>query len=82
MAAFPRVRRSKVVVTPLAYDFETASKIAGCSGRHLRKYLPDGPAEFQPKLPAVRLGHKLLIRAAALESWLAAAEQLAAVQPG
>lgn len=65
-------------LAPLVVDLQTACKLAGgVSDRHLRKFFPDGPAEYQPKLPVCRIGGRLTIRVAALESWLAAVEQTA-----
>lgn len=63
-------------LAPLVVDLATACKLAGgVSDRHLRKFFPDGPAEYQPKLPVCRIGHRLTIRVAALDAWLAAIEQ-------
>lgn len=63
-------------LSPLVVDLVTACKLAGgVSDRHLRKFFPDGPAEYQPKLPVCRIGGRLTIRVAALDAWLAAIEQ-------
>lgn len=65
-------------LSPLVVDLQTACKLAGgVSDRHLRKFFPDGPAEYQPKLPVCRIGGRLTIRVAALEAWLAGIEQTA-----
>ena len=65
-------------LAPLVVDLENACKLAGgVSDRHLRKFFPDGPAEYQPKLPVCRIGGRLTIRVAALEQWLAVIEQTA-----
>ncbi len=65
-------------LSPLVVDLQTACKLAGgVSDRHLRKFFPDGPAEYQPKLAVCRIGNRLTIRVAALEAWLAAVEQSA-----
>ncbi len=70
-----RVKSASELV-PLVVDLQTACKLAGgVSGRHLRKFLADGPAEYVPKLPVCRIGGRLTIRVAALEAWLAAVEQ-------
>lgn len=61
--------------TPLVDDLQTAAKLARCSDRHLRKFFPDGPAEYQPKLPVCRIGGRVLIRRSSLLEWLAAVEQ-------
>ena len=66
-------------LSPLVVDLATACKLAGgVSDWHLRKFFPDGPAEYQPKLPVCRIGGRLTIRVAALEAWLAEIEQSAA----
>ena len=63
-------------LTPLIVDIETACKLAGgLSDRHLRKFFPDGPAEYQPKLAVCRVGHRVMIRVATLEAWLVVIEQ-------
>lgn len=63
-------------LAPLVVDLVTACKLAGgVSDRHLRKFFPDGPVEYQPKLPVCRIGGRLTIRVAALDAWLAAIEQ-------
>ncbi len=65
-------------LSPLVVDLQTACKLAGgVSDRHLRKFFPDGPPEYQPKLAVCRIGNRLTIRVAALEAWLAAVEQSA-----
>ncbi len=75
MSAVSFVPRRESEVAPLVDNLKTAAKLAGCSDRHLRKFFPDGPAEYQPKLPICRIGSRLTIRRAALEAWLAAVEQ-------
>lgn len=75
MTAVSLSSRAETDLTPLVDDLQTAAKLAGCSDRHLRKFFPDGPAEYQPKLPVCRIGGRVLIRRAALENWLAAVEQ-------
>ena len=68
-------------LSPLVVDLATACKLAGgVSDRHLRKFFPDGPPEYQPKLLVCRLGGRLTIRVAALETWLAAIEQQSVAQ--
>jgi len=63
-------------LAPLVVDLATACKLAGgVSDRHLRKFFPDGPAEYQPKLPVCRIGGRLTVRVAALDAWLAAIEK-------
>ena len=63
-------------LSPLVVNLPTACKLtAGISDRHLRKFFPDGPPEYQPKLPVCRIGNRLLIRVAALEEWLTLIEQ-------
>ncbi len=63
-------------LTPLIVDLETACKLAGgVSDRHLRKFFPDGPAEYQPKLAVCRVGNRVMIRVAAIEAWLMVIEQ-------
>lgn len=65
-------------LSPLVVDLATACKLAGdVSDRHLRKFFPDGPAAYQPKLPVCRIGNRLTIRVAALENWLSQVEQCA-----
>ncbi|GDY11034.1 hypothetical protein LBMAG52_45220 [Planctomycetia bacterium] len=65
-------------LSPLVVDVPTTCKLAGgVSDRHLRKFFPDGPAEYQPKLPVCRIGGRLLIRVTAIEAWLASIEQTA-----
>ncbi len=66
-------------LSPMAVDLATACKLAGgISDRHLRKFFPDGLAEYVPKLAVCRIGGRLTIRVAALEAWLTAVEQSAA----
>ena len=66
-------------LSPLVVDLATACKLAGgVSDRHLRKFFPDGPSGYEPRLPVCRIGGRLTIRVAALEAWLAAIEQSAA----
>ena len=63
-------------LSPLVVDLATACKLAGgVSDRHLRKFFPDGPPEYQPKLSVCRIGGRLTIRVTALEAWLVAVEQ-------
>ena len=65
-------------LAPLVVDLATGCKLAGgISDRHLRKFFPDGPPEYQPKLAVCRIGSRLTIRVAALEAWLAAIEKTA-----
>ena len=80
MPAVSLVPRRLSEVAPLVDDLKTAAKLAGCSDRHLRKFFPDGPAEYVPKLPVCRIGGRVLIRRSALEAWLAAVEQQSASQ--
>ena len=76
--ADPVIVRLANELSPLVVDLATASKLAGgISDRHLRKFFPDGPVEYVPKLPVCRIGGRLTIRVAALEAWLAAVEQIA-----
>jgi hypothetical protein len=64
-------------LAPLVVDLQTACKLAGgVSDRHLRKFFPDGPPEYVPKLSVCRIGGRLTIRVAALEKWLAEVEQV------
>lgn len=68
-------------LSPLVVDLQTACKLAGgVSDRHLRKFFPDGPAEYVPKLPVCRIGGRLTIRVAALEQWLVGIEQSTAAK--
>ncbi len=78
MPAVSLVPRRVSEVAPLVDGLKTSAKLAGCSDRHLRKFFPDGPAEYQPKLPVCRIGGRVLIRRSALEAWLAAVEQQSA----
>lgn len=72
----PVAVKSANELAPLVVDLQTACKLAGgVSDRHLRKFFPDGPVEYQPKLPVCRIGGRLTIRVSALEAWLAAVEQ-------
>lgn len=80
MPAVSLVPRSETEISPLVYDLRTACKVAGVSDRHLRKFFPDGPAEYQPKLRVCRIGSRLTIRRTALEAWLAAVEHQSASQ--
>lgn len=75
MSAVSLAPRTENQVPPLVVDLQTAAKLADVSDRHLRKFFPDGPAEYLPKLPVCRIGGRLTIRMAALEAWLAAIEQ-------
>lgn len=75
MSAVSLAPRTQNQVPPLVVDLQTACKLAGVSDRHLRKFFPDGPAEYLPKLPVCRIGGRLTIRVAALEAWLATVEQ-------
>jgi len=74
MANVSLARRAENDVSPVVYDLRTACRVAGVSDRHLRKFFPDGPPEYQPKLAVCRIGGRLIIRRAALEAWLAAVE--------
>lgn len=69
------VSQKQTQVPPFVVDLQTACKLTGVSDRHLRKFFPDGPAKYLPKLPVCRIGGRLTIRVAALETWLAAVEQ-------
>ncbi len=63
-------------LSPLVVDLQTSCRLAGgVSDRHLRKFFPDGPPEYQPKLAVCRIGNRLMIRVAALEEWLTLIEQ-------
>lgn len=74
--ADPVTVKPAIELSPLVVDLATGCKLAGgVSDRHLRKFFPDGPPEYQPKLPVCRIGGRLTIRVAALEAWLAAVEQ-------
>ncbi len=80
MSAVSLVPRRENEVAPLVDDLKTAAKLAGCSDRHLRKFFPDGPPGYEPRLPVCRIGSRLTIRRAALEAWLAAVEQQSTLQ--
>ena len=68
--------KSAIELSPLVVGLQTACElVGGVSDRHLRKFFPDGPAEYQPKLAVCRVGNRLMIRVAAIEAWLAAIEQ-------
>ena len=69
--------KAENAIEPLVVSLATAAKLAGVSDRHLRKYFVDGPAEYRPKLPVCRIGGRLTIRVATLNSWLAAVESSA-----
>ncbi len=70
-------------LSPLGVDLATACKLAGgISDRHLRKFFPDGPPGYEPRLPVCRIGGRLTIRVAALEAWLAAVESRCAANDG
>ena len=74
--ADPVVVKPANELSPLVVDLQTACKLAGgVSDRHLRKFFPDGPAEYVPKLPVCRIGGRLTIRVASLEAWLADVER-------
>lgn len=75
MSSASLVSQKQTQVPPLVVDLQTACKLASVSDRHLRKFFPDGPGEYLPKLPVCRIGNRLTIRVAALEAWLAAVEQ-------
>lgn len=81
MTAVSLAPRPENEVAPLVVDLQTACKLAGgVSDRHLRKFFPDGPVEYQPKLPVCRIGNRVTIRVAAIEKWLAEVELQSASQ--